>query len=146
VPCRCPDGAASYQACELNGFFSLCACGLFGAQGVGGIDWSRPPPAPHTHGGSSGVGLLIGGLVTFGLGTASLITGIALVAEDTVVPLGIVLTATGGTAMAVGIPLGIVGLVNVAQGDERGYYSAEAPASEQAPAWSVGPGGLRVAF
>jgi hypothetical protein len=145
--CPCPNGSWSTQACDPSGSFSFCACGTAGVDVSGfelpNVDFSRPKPPPRRKK-SSGLGMLIGGLVTLGLGTTSLAIGITLIREDTVVPLGVVLTATGGTAMLVGLPLSIVGVVNVANGDDRGYHNGAAPPS--VPTWSAGPGGLRIAF
>ncbi len=146
--CQCPNGSWSTQSCDPSGLFTFCACGVGGVDvsgfGVPNVDFSRPK-RPARRKKSGGLGMLIGGLVTLGLGTTSLAIGITLIREDTVVPLGVVLTATGGTAMLVGLPLSIVGIVNVANGDDRGYYNGQAP-PPAGPSWSAGPGGLRLAF
>ena len=143
--CQCPNGSWSRQTCDAGGFFTACACASASIEvpsfQVPNIDWNRPKKPKRRR--SHGLGMLIGGLITLGLGTTSLAIGITLVREDTVVPLGIVLTATGGTAMAVGIPLTIVGAVNVANHDSRGYYSGSLPA---APGWSLSPTGFELAF
>lgn len=147
--CQCPNGSWSTQACDASGFFTFCACGAAGLDvpgfGLPDVDFNRPK-RPARRKKSSGLGLLIGGLVTLGLGTTSLAVGITLIREDTVVPLGVVLTATGGTAMLVGLPLSIVGIVRVANGDSRGYYNGEITAPPPGPSWSAGPGGLRLTF
>lgn len=147
--CQCPNGSWSTQSCDPSGFFTFCACGVGGVDvsgfGVPNVDFSRPK-RPARRKKSGGLGMLIGGLVTLGLGTTSLAIGITLIREDTVVPLGVVLTATGGTAMLVGLPLSIVGIVNVANGDDRGYYNGQTDVPPAGPSWSAGPGGLRLAF
>lgn len=155
--CQCPSGAWSTQTCDVTGIFSLCACGSAGVKvpkvpsfKVPDIDFSsKPPEPPRWRQRPSGQGMLIGGLITLVLGCTSLGIGVTLLREDTVIPLGVVLTATGGTAMAVGLPLSIVGLVRVVErGDNRGwYYGAEDPLVG-APAedvW-VGPGSFGFSF
>lgn len=153
--CRCPDGAWASETCDASGMFRFCAC----AQGAvrldlpsvsaPDIDWSRPrPKKPRRR--PSGVGLLIGGLVTLGVGATSLGIGVQMIRDDTVVPLGIVLTATGGTAMLVGLPLSIVGLYYVAtRGDARGTYNGQQPSvplGDDGPLLELGAGPLTIAF
>jgi hypothetical protein len=144
--CQCPNGSWSRQTCDAGGFFTACACASASIDVPGfqvpNIDWNRPKKPKRRR--SSGVGMLIGGLITLGLGTTSLAIGITLIREDTVVPLGIVLTATGGTAMAVGIPLSIVGAVNVANNDSRGYYNGSLPTPR--PEWSLSPSSFKLSF
>ncbi len=146
--CQCPNGSWSRQTCDAGGFFTACACASASIDVPGfqapNIDWSRPKKPKRRR--SSGVGMLIGGLITLGLGATSLGIGVTLIREDTVVPLGVVLTATGGTAMLVGLPLSIVGLVNVANNDSRGYYNGYLPLREPALEWSISPSSLRLAF
>lgn len=144
--CQCPNGSWSRQTCDAGGFFTACACASASIDipnfQVPNIDFNKPKK-PKKGRRSHGLGMLIGGLITLGIGTTSLVIGIALVSEDTVVPLGVVLTATGGTAMAVGIPLTIVGAVNVANHDSRGYYNGSL---SPAPEWSLSPTGFKLSF
>ena len=141
--CQCPNGSWSRQTCDAGGFFTACACASASIDipKMPNIDWNKPKKPKRRR--SHGLGMLIGGLITLGLGTTSLAIGITLVREDTVVPLGIVLTATGGTAMAVGIPLTIVGAVNVANHDSRGYYNGSI---EPGPVLSLSPGRFQLSF
>lgn len=146
--CRCPNGAWSTETCDATGMFRFCACAAGAANiDVPNIDFSRPKSPPKPKRRPSGVGMLIGGLITLGLGATSLGIGVQMIRDDTVVPLGVVLTATGGTAMLVGLPLSIVGLYYVAtRNDNRGYYNGEAPAWDGAPQLMMGPQGVGVAF
>ncbi|TKD02480.1 hypothetical protein [Polyangium fumosum] len=123
--CACQDGRPGTQTCDSRGIFSLCACAsvtidLPQAPSVSvvpvdvDVERLRRPKQKKKKKRSSGVGLLIGGAVTLGMGTASLAWGIDRVRDKGKDPLGIVLISTGGTAMLVGLPLTIVGIVFVA--------------------------------
>lgn len=154
--CQCPNGAWSTQTCDVTGMFSLCACGSARVElpklptfNVPDIDLSsKPPDPPRWRRKPSGQGMLIGGLITLALGCTSLGIGVTLLREDTVIPLGVVLTATGGTAMLVGLPLSIVGLVRVVErGDNRGwYYGGEDPLVAAPEDVWVGPGSFGFSF
>ncbi|MDI1448109.1 hypothetical protein [Polyangium sp. 6x1] len=123
VRCACQDGRPGTQTCDSRGIFSLCACAsvtidlpqvpVVSASPVEvDLEKLRRPKKKKKR--SSGVGLLIGGAITLGMGTASLAWGIDRVRDKGKDPLGIVLISTGGTAMLVGLPLTIVGIVFVA--------------------------------
>lgn len=144
--CQCPNGAWSTTTCDATGLFTVCACASANIDvpsfNIPNIDFDKPKkPKPKKR--SSGVGMLIGGLITLGLGATSLGIGVQMIRDETVVPLGVVLTATGGVAMLVGLPLSIVGLVRVAQGDSRGAYQGELELPP--PVW-IGPNGVGFAF
>ncbi len=153
-PCQCSSGAWGTQTCDKTGLFTLCACGaanldLGSGWKVPNIHLDRPKQPKKVRKRPSGVGLLIGGLITLGLGATSLGIGVTLIREDEVVPLGVVLTATGGTAMVVGLPLSAVGLYYVTtKGDSRGHYQGElAPSFRLGPAaFGAGPGGVSLRF
>ncbi|MDI3286946.1 hypothetical protein [Polyangium sp. 15x6] len=121
--CVCQDGRPGTQTCDSRGIFSLCACAsvtidvpqlpVASAAPVE-VDLERLRRQKKKKKRSSGVGLLIGGAITLGMGTASLAWGIDRVRDKGNDPLGIVLISTGGTAMLVGLPLTIVGIVFMA--------------------------------
>ena len=150
VACSCPGGGAGAQQCEPSGArFSLCACGSVT------LNVPKPPilvvetplpsfkpvrvqqrqRAPGKR--SSGLGMLIGGSITLAIGTGNLIWGIDRVRKTDRDALGIVMISTGGVAMAVGLPLTIVGIVFLAT---RGLHPDE-PAktkTEAARDWKSG--------
>jgi hypothetical protein len=143
VACSCPNGARGSQVCEATGLrFSLCACANVQVTVpslppvpnvpnvyVPDVTWHHPP---RSHERSSGLGMLIGGGVALLVGTGNLVWGIERLIDTKDDPLGIVMIATGGVAMAAGLPLAIVGTVFLAT---RGLHPS--------PSASVGPFTLR---
>jgi hypothetical protein len=116
VACTCPNGARGSQECQWPGLrFSVCACAsvvvaLPPIPVLPDVSLHAPRPRPPEKR-SSGLGMLIGGSITLGIGTANLIWGIERVRTKSNDALGIVMISTGGVAMAVGLPLTIVGIV-----------------------------------
>ncbi|MDI1483074.1 hypothetical protein [Polyangium sp. y55x31] len=155
--CACQDGRPGTQTCDSRGIFSLCACAsvtidvpqlpVVSAAPVE-VDVERlrrPKKKKKTR--SSGVGLLIGGAVTLGMGTASLAWGIDRVRDKGNDPLGIVLISTGGTAMLVGLPLTIVGIVFVAtRPSNPDKLSAETRKDESKVRFMPTPDGFALSF
>jgi hypothetical protein len=132
--CTCPDGSPGTMTCDATGMFSLCACAsvsvtvpLIPVIPVIVDVMTQPPPRKKKKR-SSGVGLLIGGAVTLGVGTVSLAWGIDILRHKGKDPAGIVMTSLGGTAMLVGLPLTIVGIVFVAT---RPSPNADKPPEER---------------
>ena len=80
--------------------------------------------------------MLIGGGVSLLVGTGHLVWGIERLRDTRSDPLGIVMIATGGVAMAAGLPLTIVGIALLAT---RGLHPSSSGLPLQLVATETGP-------
>lgn len=134
--CSCDDGAPGTATCNPNGMnFSVCVCAKVNVnvnvpkpvvvvpKAVVDIFAPRPqvtgPRVPQVRDEPSpplpGLALLLGGACTLGTGAFNLWFGIDRIRHYDKDALGIVSVSLGGTAMLVGLPLTIVGIVRYAQ-------------------------------
>ncbi len=134
--CSCDDGAPGTATCNPNGInFSVCVCAKVNVnvpkpvvvvpKAVVDIFAPRPqvqatgPRVPRVRRAPSppmpGLVLLLGGACTLGTGAFNLWFGIDRIRDYGKDPFGIVSVSLGGTAMLVGLPLTIVGIVRYAQ-------------------------------
>lgn len=124
VSCSCGDGAAGTATCNSSGVgFSVCACAkvtvnipvpvvpVVVVPNVSvrpvRVRRRRSPPIP-------GLALLIGGAATLGTGAFNVAFGVERIRNYGKDPFGIVSVSLGGTAMLIGLPITIVGIVRYA--------------------------------
>lgn len=128
VSCSCGDGGSGTATCNSSGIgISACACAKVKVDVQVSVPTPIVPvvvvPAVRVQRArvrrkksppSNGLGLLIGGACTLGSGAITLAFGVDRIRDYGKDPLGIVATSLGGTAMLVGLPLTIVGIVKYA--------------------------------
>lgn len=124
VACSCGDGSPGTATCNPNGVsLSVCACAkvtvniptpivpvvLVPDIRVQRVRVRRRPSPPMP-----GLALLIGGACTLGTGAFNVAFGVDRIRHYGADPFGIVSVSLGGTAMLVGLPITIVGIVRYA--------------------------------
>lgn len=123
VACSCGNGAAGTATCSPNGIsLSACLCAKVKVNvpvPVVVVPDIRVRPIPvHVRRRRSpplpGLALLIGGACTLGTGAFNVGFGVERIRKYGRDPFGIVSVSLGGTAMLVGLPITIVGIVRYA--------------------------------